>query len=116
MESAVTAFYDKAKADHGGFATYTWIGSGLYLFLADGGLRSLFTLKSIAFFVIGMFVAAIIFGGIAYLLRRTLARGFSRLLSPSPATVVLLTILGFVLTAVDVVLVYVSARLVYGLI
>jgi hypothetical protein len=73
--------YEKMKKTSGGLATYVWIGSGLFLFLSDGGIGALFSLKAILFFVVGMFVAAIVFGNMGYLLQRGLGKGIGKVRS-----------------------------------
>jgi len=46
---------------------------GVILFLIDGGVPNLFSWRAAAFLGIGMFAAAIVVGGISYLIIRTLA-------------------------------------------
>jgi hypothetical protein len=73
--------YEKMKETEGSLATYVWIGSGLFLFLRDGGIGALFSLKAILFFVVGMFVAAILFGNMGYLLQRGARQGIGKVRS-----------------------------------
>lgn len=54
------------KAQLGKNATATWLIGGVILFLADGGVSHLFSLRAAAFLGIGMFAAAIIVGGTSY--------------------------------------------------
>ena len=60
------ALYHSHKEQAGRWATYTWIGSGLYLFIVHGGLASIFSMKGFLFFVGGMFTAALILGAVFY--------------------------------------------------
>jgi hypothetical protein len=76
--SGLGKFYDKQKEIHGRWATYVWIGSGLYLFLSDEGLRSLVSFRALVFFPVGMFVAAVVLGYFGYGLQRLTAKVFMR--------------------------------------
>ena len=64
---------DNAKSQLGKNATFVWLIGGACLFLYDGGLRNLFSLRAAAFLGIGMFAAAIIVGGVSYLIVRAFA-------------------------------------------
>ena len=54
--------YEKQKGKAGTWATIVWIGSGLSLYLTTEG-AVLWSWSALVFFVVGMFVAAIVFGG-----------------------------------------------------
>lgn len=64
---------DNVKAQLGKNATAIWLVGGVILFLVDGGVSHLFSLRAAAFLGIGMFAAAIIVGGISYLLINAMA-------------------------------------------
>lgn len=64
---------EDAKAQIGGRATGIWLVGGVILFLVDGGLSHLFSLRAAAFLGIGMFAAAIIVGGVSYLIVNAMA-------------------------------------------
>lgn len=76
---------DTAKAQLGKNATVIWLVGGAVLFLLDGGVAHLFSLRALAFLGIGMFVAAIVVGSISYFLVNALA---TRLMAryPDPAS------------------------------
>ena len=61
---------EKLKETIGKYAVIIWFAVGLILHLYHGGLRSIFTLKSLLFFGAGMFIAAIVVGLINYGLHR----------------------------------------------
>src|SRR5712691_12158709 len=72
-DEPLQTFYDKQKETHGGWATFAWIGSGLYLFATTEGAHFL-SWQAAVFFLVGTFVAALGFGIAAYLLQRGLAK------------------------------------------
>jgi uncharacterized membrane protein len=59
---------DDAKAQLGKNATMVWLIGGVILFLVDGGVSHLFSLRAAAFLFIGMFAAAILVGGASYMI------------------------------------------------
>ncbi len=65
-EKFVKNYNDRIKYKLGGHATFIWIIFGIILHFYYG--KSLFTLYSLGYFVIGMFLAAIIIGAINYVL------------------------------------------------
>jgi len=65
---------DDMKARHGSIATVTWLIGGTALFLFDGGLNSLFSLKAAAFLFVGMFVAAVAVGNATWWLQQRLVK------------------------------------------
>lgn len=94
----------------GGVAAITWLVSGLFLFLTTPG-ASLFSIRALLFFTVGMFLAAIIYGGITYILYRLalacMVRLFSRHIRGST---VLVTSLGWLLFALNVVMSFLGAQ------
>ncbi len=64
---------DDIKAQLGRIATFTWLGGGIVLLLADGGLRNLLSLHALLFLGIGMFVSAFLVGLVSYKLFLKLA-------------------------------------------
>jgi len=75
---------DNAKAQLGKNATVIWLVGGVILFLLDGGISHLFSLRAAAFLGIGMFAAALIVGGVSYFIINAMA---TRLMArfPDPA-------------------------------
>ena len=61
---------EKLKETIAKYAVIIWFAVGLILHLYHGGLRSIFTLKSLLFFGAGIFLAAVIVGLINYGLHR----------------------------------------------
>lgn len=64
---------DEVKAQLGRAATFTWLGSGAVLFIADGGVGSLLSVRAVLFLGIGMFVSAALVGLASYKLFLKLA-------------------------------------------
>lgn len=64
---------DAIKAQLGRTATFTWLGGGALLLLADGGFDSLISLRALLFLGVGMFVAAFLVGLASYKLFLKLA-------------------------------------------
>ncbi|MEW5787672.1 MAG: hypothetical protein AB1899_07445 [Pseudomonadota bacterium] len=64
---------DQIKTQLGSTATFTWLGVGAVIFVIDGGLRSLLSLRAVLFLGIGMFAAAIVIGLASYKLFLNLA-------------------------------------------
>lgn len=106
-QDVASGFYEKQKEVGGGFATYAWIGFGLWHFLRDGGLASLFSIKALIFFGVGMFVAAFVFGGLFYLLQRGLTKGLMLFIrAPSSGAATFVGVLGIALTIIELVLIF----------
>jgi hypothetical protein len=70
---AFDAMYDKQKESHGGTATFVWIGTSLALLLSHS-YPGLLSWQGLTFIIVGMFVAAVIMGGVGYWIQRQLAR------------------------------------------
>jgi hypothetical protein len=70
---ANTTANDEGKARLGTEATCVWLIGGAILFLVDGGLSNLFSVRAAVFLGVGMFAAAIIVGGISYIIRKMVA-------------------------------------------
>jgi len=66
--------YEEQKASSGGLATWVFIFSALYLFISNGGVRSLISLKALAFLIVGMVSAALLIGIPTYLLQRAIGK------------------------------------------
>jgi len=58
----------EAKASAGKVATFGWLGCGLWLYLVSPGAPVL-SLTALAFFIVGMFVSAVVFGIAIYFTR-----------------------------------------------
>jgi hypothetical protein len=63
---------NQSKESWGWWATWVWIASGVFLFVASGN-RSIFSLSALVFILIGMFFSAAIFGMAFQALQNTLA-------------------------------------------
>ena len=58
--------YDQFKTKMGGEATYCFLFTAPVIVVIQDGWRALISWKALGFVVVGMFVAAIVFGNIAY--------------------------------------------------
>jgi hypothetical protein len=99
------AFYEKQKAEHGRNATFLWIAIGVFVFQTEPTAR-LWSWKAAAFFTVGLFSAAIVFGAIGYGIQRLVAKVLARrqLSVPRVGTI------GLLLLMLDAVIVYFAAR------
>lgn len=92
------------------WATTIWLGCGVYLF-ATVDAASFLSWQAPVYFVVGMFVAALVFGAAAYLLQRGVAKILARMESgPSSGTVTAIKFIGLVLFAVEFVVIFFVAR------
>ena len=102
--------YQKQKEAHGKWATFAWIGSGLYLFLTADGV-SIWSWQALVFFLVGMFAAAIIFGIAAYGVQRgiakILAKGITR---PTASLAKIISVIGISLFVVETVVIFLVAQ------
>lgn len=73
--------FERQKEAAGSWATFVWIGSGLYLYLSTEG-ASILSWSALGFFVVGMFAAAIVFGIASYGLQRGLAKVLAMMIGP----------------------------------
>ena len=64
--------YESQKEAAGKLATFSWIGSALYLVIFDPHAPG--PVFSGGFVVVGMFVAALVFGVLIYFIQRAVAR------------------------------------------
>jgi hypothetical protein len=101
----IARFYDKQKEQHGRSATFLWLIVGGIVFYADPASR-LLSWQAAVFFVVGMFVAAILFGLMGY----GLTRGVTKLVIASRVPVAIIPVLGWVLFAIEAALIYFAAR------
>ncbi len=107
---SLQAFYDKQKETHGGWATFAWIGSGIYLFATTEGVRFL-SWQAAAFFLVGTFVAALVFGIAGYVVQRGLAKAIMGVFpSPSTGVATVAVVLGWLLFAAETVVIFLVAR------
>lgn len=108
MQTDVERAKEANRETAGKLATFVWIASGIYLF-ATSPKASFISWQSLVFFVVGMFVAAVVLGGVSYFIRTLLTDIGARIrLNPVIATV--FAILGFVLLIADFVVGFLVAR------
>ena len=106
----IHSIYSEQKKLYGAFASYVWLGCGIWLFATEPSLNFISWL-ALAYFAVGTFIAGIVFGILAHLLMRLLAKTMALLTqSPTPAVGVILGTLGLVLMIAQAVLIYYVAH------
>lgn len=98
-------FYEKQKEVHGGSATFLWLIFGVIAFAIEPAARFL-SWQAAVYFVIGMFIAAVVFGWIGYGLQRVTAKVFMK----TGGSVAAIKSAGVALLVVDAALIYFVAR------
>ena len=100
------------KSSHGTFAALVWIVAGALLFNSEPEVH-VFSWQTPVYFVLGMFVAGALFGNLSY----AAVRGMTHALvvtkivtAPTRRAQIALTVTGYVLFALQAVLIYVVAR------
>lgn len=105
--------YEQQKEAAGRFATFAWIGSGLYLYVSTEGAH-LFSWHALAFFLVGMFVAAVVFGVAIYGLQRGISKMIVAFVGmPGPSIATAIRNLGIALYAAEAALIFMSASWVF---
>lgn len=66
--------YDGQKSASGRFATYVWLGTGIFLFAIRENSPGILSWQAAVFLLGGMFLAAIVVGSFLYFWQRLLAR------------------------------------------
>jgi hypothetical protein len=100
------------KSSHGTFAALAWIIAGALLYNTEPEVR-LISWQTPVYFVIGMFVAAALFGNLSY----AAVRGVTHALvsakivtAPTRRAAIGLAVTGYVLFALEAILIYLIAR------
>jgi hypothetical protein len=100
------------KSSHGTFAAIVWIVAGALLYNSEPETR-LVSWQTPVYFVLGMFVAAALFGNLSY----AAVRGVTHALvtakivtAPTRRAAIGLTVTGYVMFALEAVLIYLFAR------
>ena len=101
------------KSNHGTFAAFIWSVAGALLYNTEPETH-LFSWQTPAYFVVGMFVAAALFGNLSY----ATVRGVTNALvsakivtAPTRRAAIGLMVTGYILFALEAVLIYFVARL-----
>jgi hypothetical protein len=100
------------KSSHGTFAAVVWIVAGTLLYNSEPEVR-LISWQTPVYFLLGMFVAGALFGNLSY----AAVRGVTHILisakivtAPTRRAAIGLTVAGYVLFALEAILIYVIAR------
>jgi hypothetical protein len=100
------------KSSHGTFAAMVWIVAGALLYNIEPETR-LVSWQTPVYFVVGMFVAAALFGNLSYATVRGVTHALVSMkivTAPTRRAAIGLTVTGCVLFALEAVLIYVIAR------
>ncbi len=105
--------YQKQKETHGKWATFAWVGSGLYLFLTTDGV-SIWSWQALVFFLVGMFASAIIFGVAAYGVQRGIAKILAKAITRPTASIAgIISMVGIGLFVIETIVIFIVARWVF---
>ena len=100
------------KSSHGTFAAVVWIVAGVLLYNTEPEAR-LFSWQTPVFFILGMFAAGAILGGLSYAGVRGLTHALvnARIVTaPTRRAQIGLTVVGYCIFAAQVALIYVVAK------
>jgi hypothetical protein len=100
------------KSSHGTFAAIVWIVAGTLLYNSEPQAR-LFSWQTPVYFVLGMFVAGALFGNLSYATVRGMMHALvvtKIVTAPTRRAQIALTVTGYVLFALEAVLIYLVAR------
>ena len=100
------------KSSHGTFAAIVWIVAGALLYNIEPEAR-LISWQTPVYFVVGMFVAAAVFGNLSYVIVRGVTHALVSakiVTAPTRRAAIGLTVTGYVLFALEAVLIYLIAR------
>ena len=101
------------KSSHGTFAAVVWIIAGALLYNIEPEAR-LISWQTPAYFVVGMFVAAAVFGNLSYATVRGITNALvaAKIVTARTRRAAIgLMVTGYILFALEVVLIYFVARL-----
>jgi len=100
------------KSSHGNFAAIVWIVAGTLLFNSEPQAR-LFSWQTPVYFVLGMFAAGALFGNLSYMTVRGMTHALvvtKIVTAPTRRAQIGLTVTGYVLFALEAILIYMVAR------
>ena len=100
------------KSSHGTFAAIVWSIAGALLYNSEPEAR-LISWQTPLYFMVGMFVAAALFGNLSYATVRGVTNALVKMkivTAPTRRAAIGLTVTGYVLFALEAVLIYVVAR------
>jgi hypothetical protein len=100
------------KSSHGTFAALVWIIAGVLLYNLEPETR-LISWQTLVYFLLGMFVAGAVFGNLSYIAVRGMTHALVSakiVTAPTRRAQIGLTVTGYVLFALEAVLIYLCAR------
>jgi hypothetical protein len=102
------AFIRQRQA-HGAWATIMWLVSGVFLF-ATHGPASFLSWQALAYFLPGVFAAALVFGLLGFSLQIAIMRTLSKLGAANTPSRALVQALGYGLMAIEALAIYLAAQ------
>lgn len=106
---------DDQKTASGAIATIVWIIGTIYLFWQHLSVGELFTLKGLGFLFVGMFVAALLIGSIAYTIQNFVTKILLQNTSDFNITKgkqIFISIVGIFLLFLEILIAWIAVR--YG--
>ena len=100
------------SSSHGTFAALVWIIAGVLLYNLEPETR-LISWQTPVYFLVGMFVAGAVFGNLSYMAVRGMTHALVSakiVTAPTRRAQIGLTVTGYVLFALEAVLIYLCAR------
>ena len=100
------------KSSHGTFAAIVWIVAATLLYNSEPQAR-LFSWQTPVYFVLGMFAAGALFGNLSYMTVRGMTHALvvtKIVTAPTRRAQIALTVTGYILFALEAVLIYLVAR------
>ena len=102
--------YEKQMQTEGSFAAIVWLVSGIYLFWASEK-ASFLSWQAALYFIVGMFVVAILFGICFYGIQRGISKVLAaRVSEPSRGIAGAISVIGLVLMVAEAVVIFLVAR------
>jgi hypothetical protein len=100
------------NSSHGTFAAIVWIVAGTLLYNSEPEAR-VFSWQTPVYFVLGMFIAGALFGNLSYMTVRGMTHALvvtKIVTAPTRRAQIGLTVTGYILFALEAVLIYMVAR------
>ena len=112
----VADLYAEQKAVHATWAACVWLIACFFLFVSDGGVRSVLTPKGLRLFIPGTLLATLVLGAFGYLLQQIVVGSLMPIirLVPSPSIPTVVRRIGAVLFIIDTLVGFFVARLAYN--
>ncbi len=109
-------YEEEQKSNAGKVGTFLFLTIAIYLFISDKGFSSLFSIKSILFFTVGMFISAILIGLFGYLTNKVISKTLVKLFKNPflKKSIIIAQVVGIGIFAIEVVLTFLLTQLTYN--